>query len=216
MFFKSFAALALAASPALATVFITNPVASTTFNGGQPATISWQDDGQTPTLQQFGNAMVSIYVGNALQQTSLQTIVPSVNVATTSSIQFTPDPSIGPNSNEYFIRVQSLGFMDPKNPQFPALSFSAKFTMNNMSGTFNSTVQAQIAGQSTAPLAGGSATPQSAPSATANAAMTTARSSTSTSATSRAASPTSSSAALHSKAGWTGIILSALIGVAAF
>ncbi|KAF5348813.1 hypothetical protein D9756_009770 [Leucocoprinus leucothites] len=212
MLSKSLAALALAVSPALATVFLTSPTASTTFHGGQPATINWQDDGSVPSLEQFGNARVSIYVGNAQQQTSLQTIVDSVNVATTSSVQFTPNPQIGPNGNDYFIRIESLAFKDPKNPQFPALSFSAKFTMDNMSGTFNSTIQAQIAGQSTAPLAGGQSTPGS-PSAT-KASLTTTRSTTAS--TSGVASPSSSSAALHSKVGWTGIIISALIGVAAF
>lgn len=216
MFSKTLALFALAASPALATVFVTSPVASTTFHGGQQATISWQDDGSAPSLQDFGDAKVSIYVGNAQQQTSLQLIVPSVNVATTSSIQFTPDPSIGPNSADYFIRIESLNFKDPKNPQFPALSFSAKFALDNMSGTFNSTVQAQIAGQSTAPLAGQTA-PGSA-SATGSATLTTSRaSSTASSTASKAPSAsTTSNAALHSKAGWAGIILSALIGVAAF
>ena len=84
----------------LTLVQTTSPTESTTFTGGQQATISWQDDGKTPSLASFGLASVSIYVGNALQQTSLQTIVPSVNVSTTASIQFTPDPKIGPNSAE--------------------------------------------------------------------------------------------------------------------
>jgi len=49
---------------------ITSPVASTTFTGGQQATITWQDDGLTPTLASFGPAMVGVYVGNANQQVS--------------------------------------------------------------------------------------------------------------------------------------------------
>jgi len=215
MFFKSLAVLALATAPAFATVYLTSPTASSTFHGGQAATVSWQDDGQAPSLQDFGNAKVSVYVGNAQQQTSLQLIVDSVNVATTSSIQFTPNPSIGPNGNEYFIRIESLGFKDPKNPQFPALSFSAKFALDNMSGTFNQTVLAQIAGQSTAPLAGQTSAAASSPSASAS--LTSSRASTSGSATSKAASPSATgNGALSSKAGWAGVILSALVGVAAF
>jgi hypothetical protein len=148
-----FVVLALAAS-SLASIYTTSPTANTTFTGGQQSTVSWIDDGKKPSLSDFGNCMVSIYVGNAMQQTQLQLITPSVNVATTSTIQFVPNPSIGPNSNEYFIRFQSLALMDPTQPQYPALAFSAKFSMTGMTGTFNSSVQAQIDGQSTAPIGG--------------------------------------------------------------
>jgi len=210
MFTTPFVLLALSAG-ALANVFITSPVASSTFTGSKQASISWQDDGTQPSLKSFGPAMVSIYVGNAQQQTSLQTIVPSVDVSTTSSIQFTVDASIGPNSNEYFIRIQSLSLKDAKNPQYPALAFSAKFTLNGMTGVFNQTVLSQIAGQSTAPLAGATSAPaQSSP---ATATMTTKSSSSSTS-TKSTASATSSSGALNVKAGWYGVIMGAVVGVA--
>jgi len=151
MFSKAVISLALAAS-ALANVFITSPVASTTFTGGSQATVTWQDDGMTPSLTSFGPAMVGIYVGNANQQTLLQTITASVDVSTTSSIVFTPDGTIGPNSADYFVRFQSLSLKDATNAQYPAQAFSAKFTMTGMTGTFNSTVQAEINGQSTAPI----------------------------------------------------------------
>jgi len=225
MFSQSFAVLALAVAPALATVFVTSPVASTTFHGGQSATISWQDNNAAPSLQDFGNAKVSIYAGNAQQQTSLQLIVPSVNVATTSSVQFTPDATIGPNSGEYFVRIESLTAKDPLNPQFPALSFSAKFTLDNMSGTFTPAIQAQIDGQSTAPLAAAQTTPAAAgPSSGSStgspASLTTSRASSATSAASSkaaSASPTASkSAALGVEAGWVGILLSAIVGIVAF
>lgn len=55
---------------------VTSPVASSVFHGGQAATITWQDDGQAPSLQEFGNAKVSIYVGNAQQQACLATQSP--------------------------------------------------------------------------------------------------------------------------------------------
>ncbi|KLO06740.1 hypothetical protein SCHPADRAFT_861029 [Schizopora paradoxa] len=156
MFTSTFAVLSLAAA-ASATVFITDPTASTTCSGGQVCQINWQDDGATPSLAQFGAAEVFLGIGNAQQQTMLQTISPSVNVSTTSAIQFTVDPNAGGNSNDYFIRVQSIALKDASNPQFPALSFSAKFTLNNMKGSFNASVQSEIDGLSTAPL-GGSAT----------------------------------------------------------
>jgi hypothetical protein len=44
--------------------------------------------------------MVSIYTGNAQSQSLLQLIVGSVNVASTGTIIFTPNPQIGPNADE--------------------------------------------------------------------------------------------------------------------
>jgi len=144
----------------LGTVYITEPTGSSTFTAGQQATIKWQDDGVAPTLDKFGPSKVSIYVGNAIQQTPLQLISDNVDVSKISTIQFTPNPAIGPNGNNYFIRFESLNAKDPKQAQYPALAFSSKFSMNGMSGTFNASIQSQIDGQSTAPLAGptGSAT----------------------------------------------------------
>ncbi|KAF8128565.1 hypothetical protein EV363DRAFT_1339937 [Boletus edulis] len=159
MFTPAIVSLAFAAS-ALANVFITTPVVSTTFNAGQQSTVSWQDSGSAPSLTQFGNASFAIYVGNAIQQTLLQTIATNVNVSATSSFTFTPDGTIGPNSSEYFIRVTSLSYMSPQTPQFPEEAFSAMFTLAGMTGTFNSTIQAEINGQSTAPI-GGTSTPSS-------------------------------------------------------
>lgn len=90
--------------------------------------------------------------------------------------------------------------------------------MDNMKGTFSPEVQAQISGQSTAPLAGQTAPAASAPSGSAT--LTTSRAASSAS---KSASPSTtakdnakSNGALSSKAGWVGIILSALVGVAAF
>jgi len=157
MFSSAFVVLSLSAS-ALANLYITQPVSSTTWTGGQQSTVSWQDDGQQPSLAQFGLAMVSIYAGNSQQQTLLQTITPSVDTSKTQTIVFTPDPTIGPSTDEYFIRFQSLNLKDSTNPQYPALAFSAKFSMASMTGTFNASVQAEINGQSTAPI-GGTASP---------------------------------------------------------
>jgi len=212
MFTTPFVLLALSAG-AFANVFITSPVASSTFTGNQHATISWQDDGAQPSLKSFGPAKVSIYAGNAQQQTLLQTIVPSVDVSTTSSVQFTVDPSIGPNSNEYFVRIESISLKDAKAPQYPALAFSAKFTMNGMTGVFSQAVLSQIAGQSTAPLAGATSAPAQTSSATATITTKSTLSSTSTKSTTSA---TSSSGALNVKAGWYGVIMGAVVGVAMF
>ncbi|KAI9567698.1 hypothetical protein HD554DRAFT_931445 [Boletus coccyginus] len=195
MFSSAFVALALAAS-ALANVFLTSPVASTTFTAGQQATLSWQDSGEAPSLAQFGKATFAIYVGNAIQQTPLQTIATSVNVSSTSSLTFTPQPDIGPNSDEYFIRVTSEVYKNPSSPQYFAEAFSAKFTLAGMTGSFNATLQAQIDGQSTAPI--GATSTASSPSATGGSTATGA--SASVSSTSKAASTASKAASTASAA----------------
>lgn len=212
MFSKVVISLALAAS-VLANVFITSPVATTTFTGGQQATITWQDDGLTPNLTAFGAALVGIYTGNANQQTLLQTVSASVDVSTTTSIVFTPDATIGPNSNEYFVRFTSLNLKDATNSQFPAEAFSAKFTMTSMTGTFNSTVQAEINGQSTAPIG---ATATSSASGTMKTVATTSGSvsvSASGTKTSTSASSTATKTGAAGKVGVTGI--TCFVGAAA-
>jgi hypothetical protein len=80
---------------------MTSPTASTTCHGGQTCQIAWkEDDANTPPLlAQWGTATISIYVGNVKQQTELQRIQSGVNVATVGSVTFTPDASIGPNSD---------------------------------------------------------------------------------------------------------------------
>jgi cell division septation protein DedD len=210
MFFTTaFIALSYSAS-AFATVYVTSPTASSTFVGGKNSTISWQDDGTSPSLAQFGAASVSIYAGNSQQQTLLQTITPSVNVGTVNAIIFVPDPTIGPNADQYFIRFQSLALKDATNPQYPALAFSAKFTMSGMTGTFSPTVQAQIDGQSTAPIGGStvSSAPASSAPASSTAAPTTSLpgliTTTSAKPTSSSAKPTTSSSAASPKLATTG------------
>jgi hypothetical protein len=217
MFTSTLILLALSAS-AFANVFVTSPVATTTFHGGQQSTVSWQDDGNVPTLQAFGPAKVSIYAGNAQQQTLLQSISTSVDVSTTSSIQFTPDPSIGPNSDEYFIRVESISLKDANQTQYPALAFSAKFTMDDMTGTFTPAVQSQIDGQTTAPLAGATTSSGSA-SATSTSAYTTTGAKTTSSGTPSKSATTPSSTAKSATSGAQGhsaVSLAAVAAVAAF
>ncbi|KAF8958097.1 hypothetical protein BDZ97DRAFT_1706309 [Flammula alnicola] len=219
MFSKILVTLALS-SAALATVFVTAPVAATTYTAGQPAVVTWQDSGAAPTLAQFGPAKISIYAGNAQQQTLLQAINASIDVSQVSTITFTPDPTIGPNSNEYFIRFESLSLKDATQPQFPALAFSAKFTLSGMSGTFSAAVQSQINGQSTAPLASQTAASTVAAASTTPAATTAASLTTSKKASSTGSSaPTATSAksgAMTVRAGWAAAALGALVGVTMF
>ncbi|KAL1748290.1 hypothetical protein HDZ31DRAFT_29994 [Schizophyllum fasciatum] len=189
------------ASAALANVYVTSPTASSTFTAGKSVTISWQDDGQKPSLEDFGPAKVSIYAGNSIQQTSLQTISESTDVSKLGSIEFTPDASIGPDGKEYFIRIESLALKDAKSPQYPALAFSSKFAMSGMSGKFSDAVQKQIDGQSTAPIASHSA---GASSSTQAASATTTKASSSSNSRSATGTAQNAAAATESNAAVSG------------
>ncbi|KAJ7507341.1 hypothetical protein B0H11DRAFT_1971304 [Mycena galericulata] len=224
MFSPSSAVVALAlASSAYAALSFTAPTAAIGFTGGQTANITWVDDGSVPSLQDFGLAKASIYTGNSQQQTSLQLINPSIDVSNPLFLVFTPDPTIGPNGAEYFIRFESLSLKDNTDTAIPALAFSHLFTLSGMTGTFNASVQAEINGQSTAPIGGSAAstpagtsaptTGASTPKPSTTPASTKASGSGSASAKSAAASGTSAavpSFAAGSQKLWLGIVTGVL------
>jgi hypothetical protein len=213
MFSKALIVLAVAAQ-VFATPFITSPVASTTFSGGKEATITWIDQGGAPSLKDFGPSRISLYVGNAQQQTSLQ-VLGDVDLSTANQLKFVPTASVGPNSDEYFIRIESINLKDAAAPQYPALAFSAKFTLDSMTGQWTPAIEAQIAGQSTAPLAG--QTPaKTAPAATSTGTSTKAAPTTTASNTAASGSATANNGAISAKAGWAGMIIGAIAGVALF
>jgi len=209
MFSKALVILSLI-SVAFATVYVTNPFVPTVDSGGQNATVAWQDDGNPPSLDMFGPAKISIYTGNANQQTSLQLISANFDVSTASSINFTVDPTIGPNSNHYFIRFESNSGKSANGTAF--LAFSSQFTLTNMTGTFSASVSAEIAGLSTAPLAAASPSTTLSVSSSTPSLTSTGTSSTRT----PSATATATSGAMGIKAGWAGLVFGAVIGVTMF
>jgi len=205
-------------SVAFATVYVTAPVATTTYQAGQSAQVTWMENNVPPLLADFGLSKISIYVGNSRQQTSLQLLNPSIDVSKATSINFTPDPKIGPDGSEYFIRFESLNLKDNSTGD-PVEAFSALFTLTGMTGTFASSILAEIAGQSTAPLAGQSPSgSSSAPSSTGSSALTKISNSNTPTGTSSSTSATAkpSSGATSLKAGWVGMVFGAVIGVTMF
>lgn len=178
MFSKATSLVALAAAaPAFAGVFVTAPVAGTTWTVGTPVEVKWQDDGSTPSLANIGVCDVAIYTGNQFQQTLLQDIG-TLDVSVNNTIQFQVTPNIGPSSQAvYFIRFTAATLKDATNPNVPYEAFSAKFSLSGATGTFNETVQAQINGISTGassptPSAATSSAPKSSDPASASAPKT--------------------------------------------
>jgi len=151
--------LAVVAPSVHATVFVTSPTASTSWPAGQQATVTWQDDGNTPTLKSFGPSSIGLYAGSQQQQTLLQMIGTNVDVSAVSSATWQPDPTVGPNYGAYFIRFTSNSLPDPTQSGAFVEAFSAKFALTGMTGTFNATVAGEISGTLGASSTAASSTP---------------------------------------------------------
>lgn len=139
------ACLASLQAVVFASPYFTNPVASTKANGGAKLQVKWTDNGKSPTYdaKNWGNATLWLAAGSESTQYKLQTI--KANFAPTrKSVSFTVDKTIGPSGQYYFIRMEGT---DTGSNGYPVMSFSARFTLNGMSGQFNSTVLQAAMGQ---------------------------------------------------------------------
>ncbi|KDQ56634.1 hypothetical protein JAAARDRAFT_296512 [Jaapia argillacea MUCL 33604] len=77
-------------------LYVVTPSDGSTCHGGQPCTVTWLDDGELPLLTSIGACTVGLYTKD---EQLLQQIEP-VDVASTHSLTFTPNPEAGPNSGE--------------------------------------------------------------------------------------------------------------------
>jgi hypothetical protein len=198
-------------------VYITSPVAGTVATGGQVLNVSWgeqcrghcpfdfsltpvADDGNTPTVASVGPCTVDLY-------TKLQNLAASVDVSKTSSISATIDPTVGQSGNYYFVRFTSLGLKDATNSAYYYEAFSAKFTINSMTGTFSASVLAELAANTTT-----SSTSAAASGSKTSAVASASSSSKASGSVAAAAASTSKSAALPQLAAPG--LLAALVGIA--
>ncbi|KAN0094535.1 hypothetical protein V8E55_002822 [Tylopilus felleus] len=153
--FAVLASFALLLAPTVhAGVYFTSPVQSTTCTAGQSCQVAWVDDGQAPLLSSIGNCQAALYTGEMVLVQSLQ----SVDVSTTSSFSFTPDPAAGPNGQYYVVFTStSISYQ----------AWSGSFTLTGMTGTTpgggSSTPATTLSGSSTS---AGSSTPTTSPSGT--------------------------------------------------
>ncbi|EPQ26051.1 uncharacterized protein PFL1_06260 [Pseudozyma flocculosa PF-1] len=177
--------LAIAAGPAMATIIVTQPVASTTGHGDKHLQVEWHDDGAAPKFADWGKVNVYLATGSHDVQWRLQTLAEDVDAKDTSD-KYKIDPTVGPNGGYYFLRFE--GSTPAAGSTSPPMAFSARFTLDKMTGTFNSTIKAELEGAGGTASAGGgaSATPTGGL-ATSVRAMATSSSSTSTSPASAAA-----------------------------
>ncbi|KAF8452659.1 hypothetical protein L210DRAFT_3639144 [Boletus edulis BED1] len=171
----------LLASVVHASVYVTNPVQSSSCSGGQACTVQWVDNGQAPLLSDIGECDVALYYGNYMMVQSL----PSVNVATTSSFTFTPNPSAGPNGQYYLVFTNSA---------INYSSFSGSFALTGLTGTTPGGGSSTTASTSATRTSSGSSTSagSSTPATTSGSSMTSTPTGTSTPTTTPTTTPTSS------------------------
>ncbi|GJJ14688.1 hypothetical protein Clacol_008955 [Clathrus columnatus] len=152
--------LAALASQSLATVFVTNPISSSSFQGGKPFSIIWQNNAAPPA--DFGFATISLSVGSETLQEQVLQLAASVNVTNTTTLNVTVPPTAGANYDKYFIKFTSTTVQDPNNTAEPVEAFSALFALTGMSGQFNAAQQNAVAAANTnssSPTASSPSTP---------------------------------------------------------
>lgn len=180
------AALVAAATPALSTIYITNPVSNTKLKGGDKVNIHWQDNGQSPKTSDWGAIDIWLAAGSESSQFKLDKVASNLSTSR-SSRSYTIPKNIGPSGQYYFFRFESQ--KAAANGTATYMAFSARFNLSGMSGNFNSTVLAAAQGKEGSASSTGAAASSTATSA---AAATAGASSTAAAAVSMATSKTSS------------------------
>ncbi|KAG1803869.1 uncharacterized protein HD556DRAFT_1330718 [Suillus plorans] len=117
-------------------VYVTSPVQSTVCQAGQPCSVEWVDDGQSPLLSDIGECTVGLYNGEMVLTQSL----PSVNVASAHSFTFTPSPSTSDDGSYYLVFTStSDGYQ----------SWSGTFSVGGSTGSSTTDTTSTTSGSST-------------------------------------------------------------------
>lgn len=116
---------------AFGALYVITPTTQSVCHGGKPCLVQWLDDGQNPLLATMGPCHVGLFSGN---EKLIQQIEP-VDVSTSHSLTFTPSPNAGPNSSTYYVQFTSVTTSNSS-----LVAFSPNFSLDNMTGSFNSPV----------------------------------------------------------------------------
>ncbi|KAF8062230.1 hypothetical protein FPV67DRAFT_1672707 [Lyophyllum atratum] len=119
-------------------IYVLKPSAGSKCHGGQTCTIEWLDDGSQPLLSAAGVCTFGLFTG---KQQLVQAIAPA-DVSTAHSVTFKPNPAAGPNSDAYYIGIISTTFK--KDSDTPYMAFSPFFSIDQMSGSFDTPLPAAI------------------------------------------------------------------------
>lgn len=125
--------------PAVSVPALTAPVSSTKGHGGKLLSVKWKDNGNSPKISTWKGVNIFLATGSTNVQYKLQQLASNISTHKTHG-KYAVDASIGPNGGYYFIRMESVS---TNSAGIPDMAFSAKFTLDNMTGKFNSTVMSQ-------------------------------------------------------------------------
>ncbi|KAI4716033.1 hypothetical protein E4T48_07784 [Aureobasidium sp. EXF-10727] len=131
--------LATLAATALADVKFSSPAAGQQIAGGVAFTITWADDGTTPTIDQFAGYTLNLLAGGntAATSQSLTTIKTGTYSGTTASLTFTVPIALGKTAtNGYYLQMISTGVDGGTD-----IVYSSRFGLTGMTGTFSAAVQ---------------------------------------------------------------------------
>lgn len=131
------------ASPASAAIFTARPANSTIGRGGEEFTLKWMDDGKAPSLADIGVTRIDLCVGGRTNNAVVQEITPGVDLGKQANITFTVNPSIGENGQYYLFKYTSASNNVVEGKAYE--QFSARFFMQNMTGSFSGEQSALIA-----------------------------------------------------------------------
>ncbi|KAI5891380.1 uncharacterized protein SCHCODRAFT_02318205 [Schizophyllum commune H4-8] len=121
--------LCLAVALARAELYIVSPASGSTCQAGQPCTVNWLDDGNSPKLASIGVSRIGLYMDN---MQLVQSIEP-VDVSATHSMTFTPNPEAGPDADSYYLVFTSTALTDASGAAYT--EYSPFFRLTGMSGT---------------------------------------------------------------------------------
>lgn len=117
---------------------------STKLDGGDRVTIRWQDSNDAPRASTWGGYNIWLAAGSESSQFKLDQIASDLPTSRTH-VRYTIPKDIGPPGQYYFIRFEST--KTAPNGTADAMSFSARFNLAKVTGTFNSTVMAAAQGK---------------------------------------------------------------------
>ncbi|GAA5963498.1 hypothetical protein JCM3765_006257 [Sporobolomyces pararoseus] len=214
--------LATLSQVALGAVYIVKPDGSDSFNAGKKITITWLDNDSKPAASEMGPSTLYIATGSTTAHTNLATIAHIADPSKQLEAPVEFDASWGPESDQYFMLLESDSAKDANNQ--PLQAFSARFQLNRMKGQFPAAALAQLEGSSSTPSSSSpsasqpsSLVPGSASSSGASSLSSIASVTSSDTAKNAAASPSKSpvaenSAQRNSLAIGGGIVLASLVG----
>ncbi|TVY92983.1 Cell wall synthesis protein [Lachnellula willkommii] len=128
--------LATLAPLASAVPVFSSPAAAASVPGGTSFTVEWKDDGSAPALADLSTYQLFLYSGSGTSPTQLYAAASNGVYTTGNSVAVTVPVGVGGSTtNAYF-----FGLMSTATAGGTITTYSSRFTLTGMSGTFPAAV----------------------------------------------------------------------------